>query len=473
MEPRLGLAARWLPGAAFLAYLVGTVLLFYFGPWQYQVRHHGRLLAFLAAAHLALAAGYLSGVRAKPRASRWRIAPRTLALLCIGIDLALLLPTSLHNTGSLIPPVWDTLADLGRTYSETLRLQQEKVPYVNYLRILVAPLLAGSLPLGVFYWRSLGWGRFALVVLVVGNLALFVSMGTNKGVGEWAMLYPWFVVAGHLSGVLHLDRRRGAVAAAIGAANFAVFFLFFGATMYLREGSYARDGRIAQIGAVSEIAPLPPRQEPAPPPAEAAAPPPPAPPPQKQEVVEPMAPATPPATPPAAPSPATPEGMVVDAAVTTTVAGFTSYLTQGYYAVYLALDEPFVPMWGIGHSVFLQRQAVRLTGDAAIPERPYPERIEPKGWHATIFWATIYPWIASDVGFPGAVLVVFLIGRLLALTWIDTLGGRNPFAVVLLGQLLLMLYYFPAHNRCLQTGEGVVAFWGVLVLWWVGRRGSA
>jgi lipid-A-disaccharide synthase-like uncharacterized protein len=86
-------------------------------------------------------------------------------------------------------------------------------------------------------------------------------------------------------------------------------------------------------------------------------------------------------------------------------------------------------------------------------------------------WATIYPWIASDVGFPGTVAVMFLIGLLLGRVWVDVLGGQNPWAVMLLGQILLLMYYIPAHNKVMQAGEGVVAFW-VLGLAWVlaGRR---
>ena len=487
---------RWLPGAVFFAYLVGTVLLFYFGPWHYPVRHHDRLLTFLVAAHAAFALGYATGVRGTPRASRWRVDPRVLALLCIAVDLALLFPTSHHNTGSWIPPIWDALENPGQAYRETLRLQHEKVPYVNYVRMLLAPLLASALPLGIFYWRSLGrWGRIALVTLVVGTLGMFVSMGTNRGVGEWATLFPWFVCAGHVSGVLPLDRRSGTAAAIIGVANFAVLFLFFGATMYTREGAAARAGRLASIGAVSEIVAA--RPQPNPPAAQAPAPVKQAPAPVKQapapvkQAPTPVKQAPTPAK--QAPTPAKqvpapaeqrptpaerrqgPQESAIKPAIVNpalvTVAGLTSYFTQGYYAVYLSLDEPFVPMWGIGHSLFLQRQAARLTGNSAILERSYPERIEAKGWNAARSWATIYPWIASDVGFPGTVVVVFLIGYLLGSVWVDALGGKNPWAVALLGQILLMLYFFPANNRCLSTGEGVVAFGVLLPLWWLSRRG--
>ena len=88
----------------------------------------------------------------------------------------------------------------------------------------------------------------------------------------------------------------------------------------------------------------------------------------------------------------------------------SSYLVHGYYALYLSLDEPWVPMFGIGNSMFLYRNVAKLTGMSEIEEMPYPLRIERRyGWDAYGNWSSIYPWIASDVSFPGTILVVFLI----------------------------------------------------------------
>jgi hypothetical protein len=149
----------------------------------------------------------------------------------------------------------------------------------------------------------------------------------------------------------------------------------------------------------------------------------------------------------------------------TALIGLDIYLTQGYYALSLSLQEPFFPMYGFGNSTFLHRQAARITGDARILELPYPVRIEKYGWDAQGLWSSIYPWIASDVSFPGTILVVFLIGRLFALSWLDTLRGDNPVAVVMFSIFVIVLFYFPANNQMLQSGEGFTAFWGTLILW--------
>jgi hypothetical protein len=146
-------------------------------------------------------------------------------------------------------------------------------------------------------------------------------------------------------------------------------------------------------------------------------------------------------------------------------------VTQGYYGLSLALDEPFVPMFGVGNSMFLYSNAVKITGDSRIANLPYPVRVErSRGWGAYETWISIYPWLASDVSFPGTIVVVFLIGRLFAMTWLDTLRGENPFAVAMLAQLIVMLFYFPANNQMLQAGEALTGFYGVMILWLVTRQ---
>jgi len=149
----------------------------------------------------------------------------------------------------------------------------------------------------------------------------------------------------------------------------------------------------------------------------------------------------------------------------TALIGLDLYLTTGYYALSLSLQEPFVPMYGVGNSTFLYRQAARITKDPGILERPYPVRIEKYGWDSQGLWSSIYPWIASDVSFPGTIVVVFLIGRLFAQSWLDTLRGDNPIAVVMFSIFVIVLFYFPANNQMLQSGEGFAAFWVTLIIW--------
>ena len=434
MNTRPGLFARQFLGVAFLTYLVGTVLLFFWGPWYYPVgQGKGRLIAFLVAVHVAFAAGYLIGTRGRPRSATIRVPVEKLVLASVAIQLALLFPTSHLYTGNWIPNPWAAADDFGGAYAETLARRQSITPYVNYLRILISPLLALAIPLGVFYWRSFSVITKALFVSsVVGTLTLYIAMATNVAAGDWMALFPWFVIAGHFSGVQRLDRKGWAKAAAIQLMSVALFAFLFSAAMVQRTGSFAKWGSIGRIAKLKQPPPAPAASRGKAPPKTAAA---------------------------ARPAQASRTAAQIGAQ------GLAGYVTQGYYAVYLSLHEPFVPCYGVGNSVFVQRQVARITGNDTVLTCSYPVRIQRHGWSAMGNWPTIYPWIASDVTFPGTVVIVFLVGWLSARVWLDVLGGQNPFAVALLGQLLLMLYFFPAHNRIMQSGEGVVALLVFLLAW--------
>ena len=435
MASNLGSVPRLLPGAVFLAYFVGTTLLYFWGPWTYPMpAGSGALIAFLAAAHTAFAVGYLIGIRGEPCGAPLPIRVDTVVLAAAVAELILLFPTSALNTGSWIPNPFAAARDLGAAYSTSLAVRERSTPYVNYVRQLVAPLLAAALPLALYYWRDLRiLTRVLFAASILGTLVLFIAMGANAGPGHWLGLFPWFVLAAHFSGRLSMNRKTFIAAGVVLVMSAVLLAVLFTGTMLQRRGSYAIRGYIPGINAYLGTVP---------PPTNAGS----------GQLETPHA---------------------GQSAAKIGFDGLAAYLTQGYFAVYLSLQEPFVPCYGVGNSLFLQRQVARLSGTDEILKCPYPVRIEGRGWFALRYWATVYPWIASDVTFPGTVVVVALIGWMTARVWVDVLGGRNPYAVALLGQFLLMLYYFPAHNKNMQSGEGVAAFAVLLGAWLLMRRPPA
>jgi hypothetical protein len=424
VEPRFTVSkwTRILPIIFFVSYLTFTVIFFAFGPFEYSIDNPVSLYVFLAMAHLALFAGYWRAAFRNPHGYSGRAHVTQLVACAAVATILLVFPTSKARTGAFIPDVAYGIANPGDAYAQTYSLMNEltSLPFVEYIRILLGPLLTMLLPLTIFYWEYLSKKiRFLGVAGILGTVALFLAMGTNKAVADTVLLLPWMIFAGCKAGLLHLKPRRVIVVSACAGAAFVLFLVFFGAGMLAREGS---------------------------------------------PVAAKFFPAT--------QSTADPDNFLVRNLAeipTAVVMGTDIYLTSGYYAVSLSLREPYVPMFGIGNSTFLSRQVARVIGDSGIPNRSYPVRIEKYGWDSVGLWSTIYPWIASDASFPGTILIIYLIGKLFALSWLDTLG-RNPFAVVLFAQLLIMLFYFPANNQLLQSGEGFTAFWVTLILWWRSRR---
>jgi hypothetical protein len=96
----------------------------------------------------------------------------------------------------------------------------------------------------------------------------------------------------------------------------------------------------------------------------------------------------------------------------------------------------------------------------------YPARLEADSGYSTAhYWHTIYPWIASDLTFPGAILFMGVMAFLLAEAWKDTRKGENPFALGFFTQIILMFFYIPANNGRLMYPEEALTFWGLLACW--------
>jgi hypothetical protein len=412
---------RLFPILFFFGYLNFTVFLFVLGPWEYPVESAFRLYLFLALAHLALLLGYLSAAFRNPAQYSGKWALSRLVKISVVLNLVLLLPTSRFRTGRFIPDIIGGITDPGGAYARSFILREGGEPLIEYLRIFLGPLLYMALPLTVFYWNRLSrkvraWG----IVSICGTVVLFIAMGTNKAIADTVLLVPCLVIAAYCAGQMKLSRKQILRIGAASLLSSLLFLAYFGFAVSSRQGSPVTEGYL--LSAHTRLD-------------------------EDNFLIRNMPPA------PAA-----------------ALIGLDIYLTQGYYALGLSLQEPFVPMYGVGNSMFLYRQAARITGNAEMAERPYPVRIEEYGWDAEGLWSSIYPWIASDVSFPGAIVVVFLIGRLFAQSWVDTLSGNNPLAVVMFSIFVIVLFYFPANNQMLQSGEGFTAFWGILILWRYTRR---
>jgi hypothetical protein len=419
--PDLTTKVRVFPILFFFGYLNFTVLLFAIGPWDYPVESAFRLYLFLALAHLALLLGYLSAAFRNPAgySGKWTLS--RLIKISVVLNLLLLLPTSRFRTGRFIPDIIGGITDPGGAYAQSLMLREEGEPLIEYVRIFLGPFLYMALPLTVFYWKGLSSKmRIAGLAGILGTVVLFIAMGTNKAIADTVLLVPCLLFAAYCAGRIQLSHKQILGTVVCSLLALLLFLAYFGLATSSREGSVVGAGYFVATHTHAD---------------------------EDNFLVRNLPPAA-----------------------ATALVGLDLYLTSGYYAVSLSLQEPFVPMFGVGNSVFLYRQAARITGNSGIEELPYPVRIEEYGWDAQRLWSSIYPWIASDVSFPGTIIVVFLIGRLFALSWLDTLRGDNPFAVVMFSILVIMLFYFPANNQILQSGEGFTAFWATLFIWWRSRR---
>ena len=419
-DASMGFLVRWLPIIVILTYLNITVLLLLIGPWNYPIGNPLLLYTFLMSSHLALFFGYSTVAHKEPRGYTGSITPSQLIGLAVLVNSIVALPTSLALTGSFLPDVMGGMENPGVLYTRTQELRLE-TSVIGHVRTFLAYPISYILPLSVYYFFRINRILQVLTLATISfNICLYVGMGTNKYIADCVILSAWMFAATHKT--LKWRPRwyvQVGIVVLVGAGAFGLF-------------SFFRSGSNTRIQAKGVFMPANIRVN------------------YDHWLIRDM-------------DPETQQGSI----------SLISYLTQGYYGLSLCMEKPFVPMCGIGHSMFLTHNVAKLTGYSSLEELSYAARLlteNDPGWSYS--WTTIYPWIASDVSFVLTPFVVFVIGRGFGLTWLDSIGGENPFAPIALANLVNMLVFFPAHNWALAGGEDVVSFW-LSILFWLHYRGGA
>jgi len=142
----------------------------------------------------------------------------------------------------------------------------------------------------------------------------------------------------------------------------------------------------------------------------------------------------------------------------------TQYLTQGYYGLSLALDEPFVPMFGVGNSYFLIKKVQDLL-NIDIWQYTYQARIAYKGWDPFVNWHSLYMWLANDVSFLGVLVLMYFFGKYFAVVAFKCIVYKDPIASALFCLILLCIFYLPDNNQILSSPFTFMAFWGLNAFW--------
>ena len=431
---RLGLHRNWssihllvrlLPIIFFQLYLWLTTILFVYGPWPWPVENPLELYSFLFAAHFSLGLGYLSGFIGKSSVAGSNKSDfKTLVSFSIILSVILYLPTVYSRTGFFVPDIYYGVTNAGDAYANAvdLSISGGEFVYVEYVRILVAPITALAVPVIMINWGVWSKGyRLMAVVLMISSVALYMAMGTNKAVADLAITLPWLILLGYFSRGIRITKTGWFRVVSVCFILLIVVGVFFSIGQAQRSGSGVVTGSFG-----SPLYILTNRDQ------------------LYFEVLP------------------TPLAVFYEA--------ITRYICQGYYALSLALKFPFDSTYGFGHSMFLLGNVVNINGLEGLMAHSYPARLEVyHGWGMYELWHSGYVWIASDVGFFGALLVVFFIGRWLCLSWRDVITVRDPRASVAFYFLVVALFYIPANNQVMQNGETFFAFYCTLV-WWLLRR---
>lgn len=147
-----------------------------------------------------------------------------------------------------------------------------------------------------------------------------------------------------------------------------------------------------------------------------------------------------------------------------------SYGTMGYYYFARTLSLPFVWTYGLGSNWGVNQILTQLFGIADVYPLTYGGRLEAfTGIDAKSHWLTIFPWLASDFTFIGALVVMAIVAFIMSKCWKEVLLEENVLSYIMICRFAILYFYILANNQLFITkGEAVSTI--VIVLFWLFTR---
>jgi hypothetical protein len=428
--------ATRLPLVLVLGYVAATFILFLVWPidWPiYYAEDWLRLTAYVALCVATIGAAAWAGSAGPTRVTA--PLPGLSWLLVLGAIAAVLLlaPSCYAYTGRPPWQVLDALRDQGAAYKR-LQAQLWQTAHqhmgVSLLRAAFAPLTYAVLPLGLLHWRRIGWsGRIAVAITAASSVVFSIMRGTDKEIADLFVVGASAAFVAYGRSLASGRRASDLMRRSWGWGLAALVFVFLAQDLYTeRKDERLNATRLARTAVCANnshvcanldnpwIAWLPPRQR---------------------------------------------FGLSI----------FILSTCSGYYGLDLALGKPFESSFGVGHSPVALTTYEAITKDLAPHFRTYTYRNGDEGWVEDYYWSTLVTWIANDVGFAGAVLVLGAVGYLWGRWWREASAGSDP-AAVLFALAMTMMVYFPANNQVFLTPDGytICAAWSAIWLWRRTRR---
>lgn len=404
------------------------MLLFFFGPWNWAISNSGQLLLYLICSQLFIGIGYLlswNNVRHTYRKVAIGLEARDIGggfiylKIALAATFVLLIPTSLSRTGGVLPNIIAGLADPGSVYNQSFERLQNGNPFVwvEYLRMLLSPLLVGVYPLAIVFWSHLSKRMKVLsIIAITFHLGLYVATGTNKGLADFVVTLPWLIYLAYTAGTPRKHISKGILITGF-SAFFIGFLLFFG------KGQIQRQGGVGELGVFNTGVSLLYAD--------------------RSNTIS----------------------LFLGDGLRTIFESLTRYIGQGYYALSMSFSIGHHSTFGFGNSMFLARNADAVFGTTQFTAGSIPAILgDQTGWNMLALWDSIYPWLASDVGFVGALVSLGVFSYLLGLSWGKSITTLAPRWIIMAYLLFILFFYIPANNQIFQTGETCCAFLILLII---------
>lgn len=142
----------------------------------------------------------------------------------------------------------------------------------------------------------------------------------------------------------------------------------------------------------------------------------------------------------------------------------SGYLSNGYYGLSICLNMPFEWSYGIGNSVAATNLVEKFL-HLDVYNHTYLSRLEQFGLLGKMHWHTIFPWLASDLTFVGALLIFIPIGYLYGKSWKETFIYNNDVSFLMFSLLSILFVFVPANNQIMHGYDAFICTIFVIFYW--------
>jgi hypothetical protein len=424
-----GYFSMHLPFMAVILYLFSVIVIFWAGPLEWPVTNTIELAVFQASSLVIIVMGYSSVSPSRiPKGSGVNLRP----LFYIGVISVILLqiPVTLTYTGKYPWDVIQSIMDQRQTYEDMLDQLSEGQGtrlIVPLLRAIVSPLFYAALGYGLLHFKSLRMlQRVLLLVAILCPVNLSLLRGTDKEIADVLIILSGFLLVSYYRKRLnlthdtsHIKGSQGKWMSLLAVVAVCLFLAAFSFKKLERLGGNIDfcfgDGVICADYSGPILSSLP-------------------------------------------------------DFVAFGYAMVDFYLTNGFYGLSLALQQPFDSTLGIGHSAAFLGLYERFTGDPDLFTYSFIGKISNAGWDHRYYWPTIFTWLANDVGFFGSLLIVGWMARWFRQSWSDAVYSSNDLAAIVFVFLCIAFVYLPANHQLAQTLDSYFASIIALIAWKFTRK---
>jgi hypothetical protein len=423
-------------------YLSFTVILYIFGPWDWNTNNPILLYLMLIIFQFTLALGYIKTMKKKTKINinkelieekrrRYSVSIFSLnfikALIIINLIFVILNVIRTLNLSSFsLGDIWGQflmgLTDPASQYRESKDITTKfGGSLLSYSNVLMAPLVWLSIPIALFRFKELNivYKTIALITIFL-EAVRWLGIGTNKGFIDLILIILTIFMIKRISPFkkdkqgIKIRRKRGKawilIAFSIVCMGVYSFSQTVGDRVQNNWGNLSVTLGNTQLDYDSLLMLLTPNS------------------------LEP------------------------------TLIYMGSYLTQGYYALSLSTSIHWIPMFGVGNSMFLMDNISNLL-NIDLYQITYQTRLEKFGWDSLVNWHSFYVWLANDVSLIGVVFIMYILGCYFAgIVYNAAILGDN-LAVTLLCLLVILFVYIPANNQVFSYPTTFMAFWVLTIIW--------